>query len=228
MAACRNLSVDQFLGMLNAGIPMVVLNVLYWLAKNRPIAKGKHCVEFFSGAGVIAKTFKKNGYVAAEYDIERSYVHENILTSEGMLTCLEHAQAIVQGGLAHWATVCSSWVWICRSSTLRTEDRPEGDPTVKSVKKGNMMVARMCTVLIILICKAVHWVLEQPASSLMTKSHWMRHVQTLKTTYETHTYMGAFWRQHTQTDRIVQHEPLALEARSSQKSIHFGGSAHGS
>ena len=192
MAACRNLTVEQFLGMLNAGLPMVILNVLYWLAKNRPIARQNSCVEFFSGAAVITKAFKEKGHVASEYDNQRSAIQEDILTCEGMLTCLEHARGIVQGGLAHWATVCSSWVWMCRGATHRTASRPEGDPKVRCVREGNGMVARMAAVLIVLICKSVHWVLEQPESSLMKKSLWMRHVLSLKPTYATKTYMGVF------------------------------------
>ena len=65
--------------------------------------------------------------------------------SEGFLTALWMCMGMKVGGLCHWGTVCSSWVFMSRSSSGRTAGHPWGLAldAGSSSRLGNIMVARM-------------------------------------------------------------------------------------
>ena len=72
--------------------------------------------------------------------------------------------------------VCSTWVWLARSSTRRTELMPRGNLFSKCVREGNRMAAR--TALSICFCYArnIDFVVEQPGSSILWRHDALRHV----------------------------------------------------
>ena len=92
------------------------------------------------------------------------------------------------GGLVHFATVCSTWVFMCRGSTGRSETNPMGKKTANNTH-ANVMVTRMIILLLYCIANRVQWVLEQPASSLM---HLHNRFHTLGHVFFAKTFMGAF------------------------------------
>ena len=71
-------------------------------------------------------------------------------------------------GLQHWATVCSTWIWMAWNNCGRSPSTPMGR-RVPSTLQGNCMVSRMCLVALLLLAKKVAFILEQPSSSLMFK-----------------------------------------------------------
>ena len=81
-------------------------------------------------------------------------------------------------GGCHWATVCSSWVWICRSTTKRSIAFPLGiEPRCKAVEAGNIMVSNMAVLLLWALAKKVSWVVEQPGTSLMFEHPRLKQVK---------------------------------------------------
>ena len=73
------------------------------------------------------------------------------------------------GSLLMCAPVCSSWVWMSRSTTLRSRILPLGDVSLASVAAGNLQVARLVLLLVLVSHWGCSWVVEQPMTSLM----WM-------------------------------------------------------
>ncbi len=67
-------------------------------------------VDFYAGEGRIAESFIEVERAAAEFDILRHFLHENILTPEGLLTALKLARNSA-GGFNAYGTLCSSWVY---------------------------------------------------------------------------------------------------------------------
>ena len=72
-------------------------------------------------------------------------------------------------GGSHRGTVCSSWVFLIRNSTGRTVSNIRGyTKDSQAVRQGNIQVARMALALLLLQVKGTAWILEQPASSIMS------------------------------------------------------------
>ena len=104
-------------------------------------------------------------------------------------------------GLQTFATVCSTWVWISRSSTRRSPGNPLGNTSSDVVAGANAMVSRMVLLILFLSARFIAWILEQPASSLMAQHPRMRMLKELNAHsgtaglsefHETNTNMGAF------------------------------------
>lgn len=104
-------------------------------------------------------------------------------------------------GLQTFATVCSTWVWICRSSTLRSPQNPLGNTSSPAVAEANAMVSRMALLICFLSARFIGWVLEQPASSLMIRHPRMQMIKefgqsdagaALTEFHEVSTNMGGF------------------------------------
>lgn len=76
--------------------------------------------EIFSGRSAIYHGFKNKGYDASRFDC-RANPMDNIHTKEGIFkaaSLLVHVDP--DGGCAIVEPTCSSWIWICRATTLRS------------------------------------------------------------------------------------------------------------
>lgn len=71
------------------------------------------------------------------------------------------------GFLCWMGILCSTWVSICRATTLRSFFRPLGNASLGCVKDGNEMGAKAALIgLLIYVCSG-DFCIEQPASSLL-------------------------------------------------------------
>ena len=147
-AQSRGMSLPAFQRLLVFGVPMVFLNILWWVHQAQPVAsKQLDLVENFAGIGVLHSTFQYHGYRSVQLDVLNHESFENILTPEGYASTVWFNMMLRRGALSHWATVCSSWVCICKGTTLRTLGNPLGNTNIKIVREGNTMAARMCLVI---------------------------------------------------------------------------------
>ena len=126
------------------------------------------CVEYFAGVKSITRAYQKNRLLAYGYDIAHGR-EEDILTDAGFMLALLLALSVCEGkGTSHFATVCSTWVWMSRASTRRSRTNPlsQGFST-PCVDLANMMVSRTCILMRLLEARRCSWTLEQPSTSLM-------------------------------------------------------------
>ena len=86
--------------------------------------------------------FEFDRYSAVGADIEREPIYMDMNHNLGFLTSLTILHRLHEGGIMWLATVCSSWVWISRSSTSRSPEQPMGREDSQSVASGNIMTAR--------------------------------------------------------------------------------------
>lgn len=113
---------------------------------------------------------------------------------EGFICALRIALSMKWGSMSLGAPVCSSWIWLSRGSSKRTVFFPLGDIRVPSVRQGNLMIANMVALLLLLDTKNIWWVIEQPARSLMQEHPRWRLLETLRPVFRIHVWMP--WPQH--------------------------------
>ena len=176
-----------------SGAPLQLFQMLYFIASTNVISQDVDFVDFYAGVGRLTTSFRSAGYRALRFEVKDGGRDQDALTAHGMLTQIVYALRCIDGkAMTHWGTVCSSWVWICRSSSGRSDYAPLGFLDRPSVKQGNCMTARMALVLWLLACKQVTWLLEQPRSSLMELHPYLVELQSVFGWEAINTFMGAF------------------------------------
>ena len=119
----------------------------------------------------ITKRWADAGYNSFSFDRIDGNRFEDLSQTDGFLTAIWMCLSMKMSGLCHWGTVCSSWVFMSRATSGRSEGHPgglalEGGSTSRY---GNIMTARMILLLLLLEIRQVWWVLEQPMTSMMDK-----------------------------------------------------------
>ena len=180
--------------MLRLGAPMIFFNILFFLTINFPdLKEDLDCVEYYAGEGVICDAFRYFGKAAEKWDIRYDEVNQNALLAEGFLHQVALGKRLKRRkGLGTWGTVCSSWAFMSRSGTGRSGMRPLGFEDRQPVMAGNMMVCRMCLILLFFYATARHWLLEQPGTSIMKRAPWPRFLWSRLPVWLTHTWMCMF------------------------------------
>ena len=182
-------------------------------------------IEWFSGVESVVRGCQEQGLAAYGYDYEKSASHD-FMTAEGFVVAMELARSLRDYGLQHWATRCSSWVWIAWDKCGRSLSSPMGRD-VPSVRAANCMVSRMCLLAMYMLCRGACFILEQPSSSLM-KLHTRMRETPFKTMYEYSTWMCAFGAAAPKRGLLLVDSPLVgaqLSKSITRKEFLGSGSA---
>lgn len=148
-------------------------------------------VEFYAGQKAVTRAFVRNGRNAASFEkLDDPLL--NMLTARGFLAAVVLVLCLRWGGASLSAPVCSSWVWVSRSTTGRKWFAPLGESNVRCVWESNLMVARLCVLCRLMLGLGVVWVVEQPANSLMQfHPRWQELLRDVHV-YRHHLYMSDF------------------------------------
>ena len=156
---------------------------------------------YFSGVRAVQKSFQRGGFKALDYDIVNTpaaaskYMFD-ITDTFVFLTALRFGMRLKVRALAHSAIVCSNLVYLCRAKTERCDTNQFwGNPAFQKVRDANMMIQRMMLVWIVLVCRRVRWMNEQPGSSCLRFIPHMKHIPSPyggSETKEVHGFMGSF------------------------------------
>lgn len=139
--------------------------------------------------------FRQAGRRAIPMDIRLNEETQDIMSPLGFLNAVWQVCNLRPGAGFFTAPVCSTWVFMflssnvhqsslfssgidllytrkvslprSRGSTLRTKARPLGRDDSETVRMANVMVARVCVLLMLCQAKRVFWILEQPVNSLL-------------------------------------------------------------
>ena len=95
--------------------------------------------EWMSGESTIVNEGRSRGLTAKEFEIRFDPILQDSLGDFGILNAVRIAKASKPLGVAHWDTVCSSWVWVVRACSGRSERFPMGDLSKVFVVQGNCM-----------------------------------------------------------------------------------------
>ena len=134
-------------------------------------------VETFAGQRAIDKGMKLHGYKGKAVDSTYGPEHD-FMKPLGFFLTLIAVLGIHVGGVFWGAPVCSSWVYMSRSSTGRRSDNVLGDEDNRKVAYANAMVSRLCFLLVLCIKRGVWWIIEQPLTSLMFEHPLFRRLLT--------------------------------------------------
>ena len=126
-----------------------------------------HFAEFFAGQKAITKGLLANGYTGVTFEKEDCPLTQDILTDSGFANAVCIVLNIVPGGLAWYAIVCSTWVWMSRSSTGRRLWNPDGHRESDSVRAGNKMLTRVVLLILLGHILKITNILENPASTVI-------------------------------------------------------------
>ena len=124
-------------------------------------------VELFAGDHAVSRGLRAFGYVGLTFDNRTIDPKHDILTPVGFLAALAAVKRLRPNGLLFAAPVCSSWVFMSRGSTGRDLALAGHWKSSRGVMAANAMVARVAALCHFAASAGVHFVVEQPASSVM-------------------------------------------------------------
>ena len=166
---CFCISARAYRQLRRAVLPLIFWQLLFFISSTNVPLPPIRLLDYYAGQGLILEEALKRGVAGLSFEINDNKIMEDALTPQGQITQFVFALRLQEHyqSLAHWGTVCSSWIWMSRSSTGRAIVQPLGDRWSDSARAGNIMVSRMTLVLYLLVAKRVLWIVEQPSSSLM-------------------------------------------------------------
>ena len=118
--------------------PQILFSLLslIFMINGGPVKRSVHGLDMFCGVAKVEASFLSKGLSAFGYDMVRNPTRQNILHDDGMATLLVWALMVIQFGYSHWGTLCSSWIWMCRSVTERSFMTPSGVQTSHLLPKA--------------------------------------------------------------------------------------------
>ena len=162
------LNLSEYEALCHFRVPLILWQTLSMLFDCMGIIpRDLHCVDMFAGQESVRKAWSRRGYAAVGYEILKGGETMDLNSGAGWVTAVIFIMRLVLNGFSSWGTVCSSWIWVCLSTSKRTKENPLGDQDKDFVVNGNTMVARMSALLLLLEARGCVWLLEQPATSLM-------------------------------------------------------------
>ena len=123
--------------------------------------------EFYSGMMAYTCAGHLLGMIGVPYDID--YHKDMDMTAvTGLVLAFIIMLRIKPGGSCIFAPKCSSWLWVSRGTSYRSEGFPMGRmPDIEFVEAANIMVSRTVLLMWIGIAKTLFMVTENPRGSLL-------------------------------------------------------------
>ena len=195
--AAYGLDPVSFRWLCNLGAPVGFFNVLHWLRASFGSREDLRCIDGFAGAARIFSAFSAAGLPSAAYDLDNDPVLQNILSAPGFITLVQWCRRLKAfESFSSWGVLCSSWIFMSRSSTGRRPYNVEGErvdgSTTRSVREGNLMASRMSLILMLLMVRGTIFCVEQPESSLLFNHHRFAHLRRKMRLFRCNTWLGAY------------------------------------
>ena len=171
------------------------------------------CVDFFSGEQACTNAFAAAGLRAIGYDVLNDAVFQDLCGVLGMISALQHVRMLVPGyGLVWLGTVCSTWVFVSRNSTMRTDGNARGDISRRCVRRGNRQAARSALIMALCFSLRLGFCLEHPGSSILFRHPALLCVQRVALAalsgrwHQVSTYMAHFEALHVKKTELLSNE----------------------
>lgn len=160
------------------GVPFSLFLATAYLCETMPIKRDLDMVELFAGRGSLTEAGKQIGLDCCKFDLVNTKA-DDILAVAGFLRALRLVLRLRVGGLLWAGTPCSSWVYMNRGTSCRTASEPLGNQSQPSVRRSNIMVARVALLFMVAAARHAAWACEQPMSSLMDKHPRLQQLRSL-------------------------------------------------
>ena len=199
---------------LSFGIPRTLLFILAIMHRQVEYANGTivDCIEYFSGEAAVTRALLAKGLRAMEFDVKNCPRYQDLNGNWGFVAALQHLRQLTpRQGFIWLGTVCSSWVFMSRNSSMRTDSDPRGDLGRRFVQRGNRQAARSALIIAWCYSRLCGFVLEQPGSSIIWRHPAMLHVQKCALAmggrwHLTSTYMFHFSAKHVKRTELCSNE----------------------
>ena len=167
--------------LLSSGATRIFLQILQVVSPHLGRATRQlSCIDFVvGGVASITHNVQQAGFSAVGYDIEKDPRHQDLCTPIGFLHAIWLVLAMAPEAMGWFATVCSSWIFMSRSSTCRSLQDPLGRTDLECAVNGNCMVGRGVLLQMLVMCLGRFWALDKPMSSLMQMHPGLLHVVEL-------------------------------------------------
>ncbi|CAL1151782.1 unnamed protein product [Cladocopium goreaui] len=137
-------------------------------------------VETFAGCASVTRGEIQEGRPhAVALDKEYGGPEFDLLSNEGFCNALYYTACLEPGSSKMAAPVCSTFVFMSRASTLRSESNPMGRSDSEAVRNGNILACRCFILLLLASCKGCWWLMEQPSTSTMEYMPCFQHLMAL-------------------------------------------------
>eukprot|EP00969_Alexandrium_andersonii_P359604 15453574-Alexandrium_andersonii.AAC.1 len=145
--------------LVHVGAPWALIRFMWYaLHAASDLKQDVDFFETFAGARAITSTYKEANQNAIPFEIKDDPAVFNFIGGLGfLLVCLISSKLKGGGGFVS-APVCSSWVWVNRSTSKRSTHNPLGDTSKPSVRQANEMITNLTLCLWILESKGIWWV----------------------------------------------------------------------
>ena len=176
---------------LSPALTVLLTQVLLWSAGKEPPVRDLHTVELFSGDMEITKKLLDLGCRRVGFD-KRYDPDEDLCASKGFETAMSIVLRLRPHGHLWAAPVCSSWGFIGRSATGRSQGNAGGNRYNLKTKLANRMVVLLAHLILLAYVRNVHIWLEQPLSSIMPGFSPMTETIEERLEHACTTYLYAF------------------------------------
>ena len=200
----------------NSVIDVIPTMVMEHIGQERPLIVNRNLdlVDLFAGKARIARWATLAGLHAIAFD--KLYgEHMNILTPVGLALIVLLVLRIKVGGLLAAGPQCSSWVWLSRRTTKRTNKNPLGAKSNQSVFDGNETNSSMALLCYLGSLLSWDWLIEQPQRTLFFETRMMKAVkETIANVSTCSLNLGSFGHETQEAHRThghKQHRPEVEE-----------------
>lgn len=161
------------------GAPSLLFAMVAYVNSLGRIKRDLDMVELFAGEGELSQAFRRSGLQSQEYDINKCTMSMDMRSTAGLLKAVQLTLRLRIGGLLWSGTPCSTWIFLARGSTGRSQGNPLGRTEVKCVSDANIVVARVSLLIMLAVARGASWAVEQPSSSLMPRHPRMVQLQEM-------------------------------------------------
>ena len=148
------------------GAPLVLLQLVAWAFLSGIVNGEIDGAEFFAGDMAVTTKLQEAGFTCFPFELKLDAVCHDILSDPGFAFAVALVCRVRSGGFVWFGIVCSTWVFMSRSSTGRDLNHPLGRAT-SLVTAANVMTSRVLLLFWLAAARGCFVILEQPSTSLM-------------------------------------------------------------
>ena len=170
--------------------------VVFWIIQqmDKAAVNTVDTVEYFAGKKHWSQAMAAKGLKDLTFELNDDRIFQNFMSSPGFKNGLEMSMLAKEyHGFAWLAVLCSSWIWLSRGSTHRSERFPQGPKNCTAkVEHGNVMASRAALMMRLYAARRIESCLENPGNSLLPMFWRMAETIKLLALDSTKIYMGNF------------------------------------
>ena len=186
-------------------------------------------LEFMSGAAEITKASARNGLFSVGYDKSYSSTPINDINSQvGFKRAMDLTLRVRRHGALWCAPVCSTWVWIGRAGSGRSQESAYCNTDIPRIRASNTMVVRLVLLMLLAWSRGVHLYMENPSSTIIhyfsPLQEFIMSVLKFKVTVHLSSYGSVYpkpiavWSTTPQVESLKRKKAMASEKLSTRNS----------